>query len=155
MNKFIIVALGAAVIQQLLSSLITDTPGAVSAGEAAGFAKSFARSCFLAQPFDQSEALLRWPAVSAGTARAARLRTLSCFFLSTVLDSKTTHTFGHVLTPLVVNVPPPVVAIGIGIDVVKQADHFVSSPPPRLIPFKQLGHTLPYAVYTKKINKLL
>ncbi|CAM9677786.1 unnamed protein product [Ectocarpus sp. 8 AP-2014] len=78
MNKFIMVAFGVAVIQQLLSSLTTGAPGAVSAEEAAGFAESFARSCLLVQPSDQSKALLPWPAICAGAARAACLVGLSC-----------------------------------------------------------------------------
>ncbi|CAB1099560.1 unnamed protein product [Ectocarpus sp. CCAP 1310/34] len=78
MNELIMVAFGVAVIQQLLSSLTTDTPGAVSAEDAADFAESFARSCLLPQPPDQSEALVPWPAVSAGAARAACLVGLSC-----------------------------------------------------------------------------
>ncbi|CAN0344231.1 unnamed protein product [Ectocarpus sp. 6 AP-2014] len=78
MNNFIVVAFGAALIQQLLSLLTTDTPGAVSAGDAADFAESSARSCLLAQPSDQSEAVLPWPAISAGAARAVCLVGLSC-----------------------------------------------------------------------------
>ncbi|CAN0551318.1 unnamed protein product [Ectocarpus sp. 12 AP-2014] len=78
MNKFITVAFGLALTQQLLTSLTTDTPGAVAAEDAAGFPESFARSCLLAQSSDESEALLSWPAISAGAASAAYLGGLRC-----------------------------------------------------------------------------
>ncbi|CAM9659693.1 unnamed protein product [Ectocarpus sp. 13 AM-2016] len=78
MNKFIMVAFAFALAQQPLSSLTADTPGAVTAEDAAGFAESFARSCLLTQSSDESEALLSWPAVSVGAARAAYLGGLSC-----------------------------------------------------------------------------
>ncbi|CAM9605927.1 unnamed protein product [Ectocarpus sp. 4 AP-2014] len=74
MNRVIMVAFGLAVIQQAFFS----TEGAVSAEESAGFAERFARSCLLAQSSDESEALLPWPAVSAGAARAACLGGWSC-----------------------------------------------------------------------------
>ncbi|CAM9769416.1 unnamed protein product [Ectocarpus sp. 12 AP-2014] len=72
------VAFAFALAQQLLSSLTTDTPGAVTAEDAAGFAESFARSFLLAQSSDESETLLSWPAISAGAASAAYLGGLSC-----------------------------------------------------------------------------
>ncbi|CAB1107857.1 unnamed protein product [Ectocarpus sp. CCAP 1310/34] len=78
MNKLTMVAFGLALAQKLLSSLTTDTPGAATADDAAGFAESLTWSCLLAQSSDESEALLSWPALSAGAASAACLGGLSC-----------------------------------------------------------------------------
>ncbi|CBJ28231.1 expressed unknown protein [Ectocarpus siliculosus] len=77
MNKFMMVAIGLAVIQRaFFSPAAGSTSGAVSGEELAGFAERFARSCLLARSSEESEALLSWPAVSAGAARAACLGTL-------------------------------------------------------------------------------
>ncbi|CAM9822926.1 unnamed protein product [Ectocarpus sp. 8 AP-2014] len=79
MNKLMMVAFGLAVIQQtVFSPAAGSTSGAVSAEELAGFAERFARSCLLARSSDESEALLSWPAISAGAARAACLGGWSC-----------------------------------------------------------------------------
>ncbi|CAN0048516.1 unnamed protein product, partial [Ectocarpus sp. 6 AP-2014] len=75
MNE-LMVAFGLAVIQQAISSPAAgSTSGAVSAEELAGSAERFARSCLLARSSDESEALLSWPAVFAGAAKAACLGT--------------------------------------------------------------------------------
>ncbi|CAN0047706.1 unnamed protein product, partial [Ectocarpus sp. 6 AP-2014] len=50
----------------------------VTAEDAAGFAEILEWSCLLAQSSGESEALLSWPAISAGAARAACLGGLSC-----------------------------------------------------------------------------
>ncbi|CAM9566937.1 unnamed protein product [Ectocarpus sp. 13 AM-2016] len=74
MRKFVMVAFGLAVIQQaFFSPAAGSSSGAVSAEDATDFAERFARSCLLARSSDESEALLSWPAVSAGAARAACL----------------------------------------------------------------------------------
>ncbi|CAN0541286.1 unnamed protein product [Ectocarpus sp. 12 AP-2014] len=79
MRKFVMVAFGLAVIQQaFFSPAAGSLSGAVSAEDATDFAERFARSCLLARSSDESEALLSWPAVSAGAARAACLGGWSC-----------------------------------------------------------------------------